>query len=82
MQTQQSAPFPRTAVQLAVDEYACAEAMQLSVAFLRKDRISRRLIPFYRIGKSVRYNLDRVREALSQMEEGGPAAPRRRGAAR
>ncbi len=56
---------------LAVDESAAAQAIGLSVHFLRKDRRTKRIIPFYRIGDRVLYNLDRVRAALAVFEEGG-----------
>ncbi len=56
---------------IAVDETACAAAIGMSVAWLRKDRRGARLVPFYRLGGSVRYNLARVREALGAVEEGG-----------
>ncbi len=56
---------------IGVDEFDVAKAIDMSVHFLRKDRRTKRLIPFYRIGDSIRYNLDRVREALSALEEGG-----------
>lgn len=44
---------------------------------VRKDRTGKRRIPFFKIGGSVRYDLDRVREALQQYEQGGPPAPKR-----
>jgi hypothetical protein len=56
---------------IAVDEVETAKAIDMSVHFLRKDRRTKRLIPFYRIGDSIRYNLDRVRESLAGLEEGG-----------
>ncbi|WP_130434115.1 hypothetical protein [Rivibacter subsaxonicus] len=60
--------------QIAVNERACAQAIGMSVPWLRKDRRTKRLIPFFRIGTAVRYNIDRVREALATMEEGGQAS--------
>lgn len=65
---------------LAVDETEAAKAIGLSVHFLRKDRRTKKLIPFYRIGDRVLYNLDRVREALNALEEGGTRAGKRRAA--
>ena len=59
---------------LAVDEYAIAESIGMSVPWLRKDRRTKRLVPFYRIGKSIRYDLARVRAALANLEEGGVQA--------
>jgi hypothetical protein len=58
-------------VRIAVDEKQCAEAIRMSVHFLRKDRMGKRIIPFYRIGDCIRYDLGRVREALIAAEEGG-----------
>ena len=43
----------------------------MSVAWLRKDRSGARIVPFYRLGSSVRYSIDRVREALDKQAEGG-----------
>lgn len=57
---------------IAVDEVAAAKALGMSVAWLRKDRLGARTIPFYRLGTSVRYDLGRVREALAAVAEGGP----------
>lgn len=56
---------------IAVSETETAEAIGVSVSFLRKDRITARRIPFYKLGSRVVYNLDRVREALAGFEEGG-----------
>ncbi|WP_088285933.1 hypothetical protein [Ideonella sp. A 288] len=58
----------------AVDEFTCAAAVGWSVHTVRKDRAGKRRLPFYRIGRSVRYNLDRVFEALREYEVGGPAS--------
>lgn len=57
--------------QIGVDENAAAAALGLSVSWLQKDRCGRRIIPFYKIGGNVRYNLDRVRIALKAVECGG-----------
>lgn len=62
-----------TPSRLVVDEFAVAEALSLSVHTVRKDRQHDRRIPFFKIGGAVRYNLDRVRAALLEMECGGPA---------
>ena len=56
---------------IAVTEIELAKVIGMSVHFLRKDRITKRLIPYYRIGDSIRYDLDRVRDALMKLEEGG-----------
>jgi hypothetical protein len=61
---------------IAVDERACAAALGMSVAWLRKDRLGSRLLPHFKLGSSVRYNLDRCREALNAAEVGGLKAAR------
>lgn len=59
--TPQSAKF--------VDEFALAEALDISVSYLRKDRQTRRRIPFVKIGaKAVRYDLAKI---LAQIERNG-----------
>jgi hypothetical protein len=53
----------------------------MSVAWLRKDRRGKRLIPYYRLGARVLYSLERVQQALNQLEEGKtrrPVASRRK----
>lgn len=62
---------------LLVDEHAAARAIGLSVSWLRKDRRNKRLIPFARLGGAVRYDMERVREAVHRLEEGGRGAARR-----
>jgi hypothetical protein len=69
---------PSEIPRLAVDEAEAAKSIGLSVHFLRKDRRTKKLIPFYRIGDRVLYNLDRVREALGALEEGGARTGKRR----
>ena len=65
-------PAPNTAgTRLAVDEKTLAATLGMSVAWLRKDRSGARTVPFFRLGSSVRYNIDRVREALDKRAEGG-----------
>ena len=57
---------------IAVDEYAIAAAIGMSVHWLRKDRRGKRVVPFFRIGGAIRYDHQRVREALvAKCEEGG-----------
>ena len=63
---------------LAVGEFDLAAAIGMSVDFLRKDRSGKRIIPFFRIGKSIRYNPQRVNEALASLEEGGHKPPKSR----
>jgi hypothetical protein len=59
---------------IGVDEKTAAAALGISVSWLQKDRMGRRIVPFYKMGATVRYNLDRVREALSAVERGGVPA--------
>lgn len=63
---------------LAFDERQCAEAINMSVAWLRKDRRGRRLIPFYRLGGRILYSPARVQAALDALEEGGTRPKPRR----
>jgi hypothetical protein len=56
---------------IIVDEHACAASLGLSVGWLRADRLGKRIIPFYKIGGAVRYNLRRVEQALAAVEYGG-----------
>ncbi len=64
---------------LFVDDVALAPLIGLSVSFLRKDRRGARVIPFMRAGGRIKYDVERVRQALLAREEGGQ--PRRRRAA-
>ncbi|RVT49648.1 helix-turn-helix domain-containing protein [Rubrivivax albus] len=63
---------------LAVDEHEAAELLGISVHTLRKDRTKARRIPFFKIGGSVRYSVDRIRAALAEYEHGGPQTVSRR----
>lgn len=65
-----------TTPMLAFDERQCAHALNMSVAWLRKDRRGKRLIPFYRLGGRILYSPVRVQAALDALEEGG-RQPRR-----
>lgn len=58
-----------------MNERQCADAIGMSVAWLRKDRRTKRVIPYYRLGNRILYSLPRVQSALDQLEEGG-ANPR------
>ena len=64
-------PHPLSVSDVAVDEREAAKMIGMSVFFLRKDRRTKRLIPFYRIGDRILYNPRRVFEALASLEEGG-----------
>lgn len=56
---------------IAITEYQLAQCIGMSVHWLRKDRRGKRLLPFYKLGDAVRYDLERVRQALRATEEGG-----------
>lgn len=62
---------PSTRTAIAVTEHEAAALLNMSVHFLRKDRRTKRRIPFYRIGDCIRYDMARVRQALAEFEEGG-----------
>jgi hypothetical protein len=59
-------------VQLLRD-YEIAKALdnKISVSFLRKDRATRQLFPYHRVGRSCLYQLDEVLAALEAMRVGG-----------
>ncbi len=59
---------------IAITEHQVAACIGMSVHWLRKDRRTKRLLPFYKLGDSVRYDLERVRQALQRTEEGGAGA--------
>lgn len=56
---------------LIVDDKKIAEAIGMSVAWVRKDRATKRLIPFFRVGDCVRYDVATVRKAFMSRMEGG-----------
>jgi hypothetical protein len=70
----------QTQAPIGIDEYEAAALLGLSVWTLRKDRCGERRIPYFQIGKSVRYNPDRLRETATAYELGGlpKARPARR----
>lgn len=49
-----------------------AEMYDLSQAYLKKDRMTKRHIPFFKVGTLVRYDPDRVHAVLLANEQGGP----------
>ena len=56
---------------LAVDEQTIANTIGMSLAWVRKDRRTKRLLPFIRIGRSIRYSPAAVARALAAAQEGG-----------
>jgi len=75
-----SAPAPQ-ADRFGLTDHEIARAIGASVDWVRKDRLTRRLLPFYKVGSMVRYNPQRVLEALANLEEGGTALPKRKAVA-
>lgn len=67
-----------TTPRLAISEQQCAEAIGMSVAWLRKDRRGKRLIPYYRLGGRILYSPDRIQAALNALEERGSLPKSRR----
>lgn len=65
------ATAPATQPRTLVDERVCAQSLNKSIGWLRKDRLTKRIVPFVRVGASIRYDLDRVHAIFA--EEGGPA---------
>lgn len=62
---------------MGLTEKDIAAEIKVSVSWLQHDRVSARIIPFYRIGKNIRYNKARVLAALAGLEEGGRPTRRR-----
>lgn len=61
-----------------VNDVTLAKLLSLSVAYVRKDRLTARILPFFAIGRSIRYDVATVREAmLARMEGGHTGAPGR-----
>lgn len=54
-----------------VDDKQIAVVIGMSTAWVRKDRATKRLIPFFRVGDCVRYDVDTVRKAFMSRMEGG-----------
>ena len=62
---------------MGLTEKDLAAEIKVSVSWLQHDRAGARIIPFYRIGKNIRYNKARVLAALTNLEEGGLSTRRR-----
>ena len=62
------------AIPLALNEKDVAARLKVSLSWLQRDRRTKKVIPFYRIGGNIRYSPERVAEALAKLEEGGTAA--------
>ena len=53
------------------DDKAIAKITQMSLPWVRKDRSTNRILPFFRMGRAVRYNVPVVLAALTAHMEGG-----------
>jgi hypothetical protein len=60
-------------LQLIVNDKTLAELIGMSLPWVRKDRRTKRLLPFFRLGGSIRYDVPTVRKALLARSEGGAA---------
>ena len=69
-----------TSARLFVDEEELAGLIGVSIHFLRKDRRSARRIPFVRLGDRILYDVERVKYAMLELEQGGPVVKSARGA--
>jgi hypothetical protein len=70
----QEATNKTDALPFAVGEVEMAAMIGMSPHWLRKDRRTKRLIPFFKLGDAVRYSPPRVFEAMATLEHGGPRA--------
>lgn len=70
----QTAVAPTAPNATIVDEHGCAAILGVSVGWLRADRLGRRIVPYYKLGGLVRYNMRRVEQALAAVEFGGGQA--------
>jgi hypothetical protein len=58
-------------VEPLLDERDIARITKRSLASVRRDRLMRKGVPFIRIGSSVRYKLQSLRDFLESCETGG-----------
>lgn len=56
---------------IALTDKEVAVALGMSLAWVRKDRLTNRVLPYYRLGSAVRYDVEVVRKALMRSQEGG-----------
>ena len=70
--TKKAAPVA-SAAPTFLNENQIANAIGMSVHWVRKDRRGGRILPHTRCGKRVLYSLERVQAALLAGEEGGNA---------
>jgi hypothetical protein len=58
-------------IPLIVDDKKIAEILGMSLPWVRKDRATKRLVPFFRVGDCIRYDVPTVRKAFLSRMEGG-----------
>ena len=63
----------------AVPDVEAARVLNVSVAYLRRDRQTKQTIPFIRIGDKCLYEIDRVLALLRSREVGGDKKTKKRG---
>ncbi|MEW5880135.1 MAG: excisionase [Pseudomonadota bacterium] len=56
-----------------VDAQGVADYLGMSRSFVEKDRTTRKILPFIRIGRKVIYDLDLIDQALTAYAQGGPS---------
>ena len=56
---------------ILITEAECSKRFSLSTGFLRRDRLTKQLLPFIKIGTAVRYNVAAVTNALHSFQQGG-----------
>ena len=64
-------PLHDSSPAFAVADKEIAKVIGMSLAWVRKDRATKRILPFFRIGESVRYDVATVRNVMLSRMEGG-----------
>jgi hypothetical protein len=64
----------------AVDDKKIAVLIGMSLGWVRKDRATKRTIPFFRVGDCVRYDVATVRAVMNSRTEGGNSKSSKQGA--
>jgi predicted DNA-binding transcriptional regulator AlpA len=54
-----------------LDDIEVAKLIKMSLPWVRKDRATKRILPFFRIGRSIRYDAATVLKAVQSRTEGG-----------
>lgn len=60
-----------TDLPVIADDKQIAEIIRMSLPWVRKDRSTKRILPFFRVGRAVRYDVPTVRKAFLSRMEGG-----------